>query len=214
MLVRLAFLVLISAVSLPLRAQSPGGETDENYGSAVRNSMDTSGQKAVGTRYFLSTNVVNTVFLAGNLALEVRFPSDFAFKVSVFGSPFALAYRSWDLRTKIIGIHPEARWYVNRSKTFYAGISGNLLRIVDYNRRYNFDTREYEDGWSESCNTVIVSVGGMVGYYLRLGYRFGLDFNAGFGMNYLSTGFTVPFITQYGVSLSWEVSKNPPPRKR
>lgn len=93
-------------------------------------------------------------------------------------------------------------------------MSGNLLHIADYKRDFNSETRKYVGGWHNTCNTTIASLGGVIGYYLRLGYRFGIDFNTGIGLNYISSLRTViPFVIQHGISLSWEVGKNPPPRK-
>lgn len=136
------------------------------------------------TRYFISTNLVNLTMLYTNVALEMRFTDIFSFKTSVYGGFIPYPFSDWSNgRMGIIGLRPEARWYVNRSRSLYVGVSGTALKVTYYDREWSNDRRDYvKNGrWIKEGNDFIFNAGIVLGYYLQVGKRFGVDFNAGFG---------------------------------
>ncbi len=167
-------------------------------------------------RAFISTNLVNLLMGAGNLALEVRSPRSFAFKLSVVGSARVWPMSGDYYKISAAGFNSEARWYFNRNKTLYFGAALGLLVFTDWSRPYDYHYGSYVGSgpWEKDYSYVAITSGGIFGYYCRVSRRLAFDFNIGTGFIYLPEDFyiPIPMVSQMGVSVSLDLSQNPPPR--
>ncbi len=166
-------------------------------------------------RVFISTNLVNLIMLSGNLGLEIRWPGNFGLKLSVVGSAKTWPLSADSYKTSVVGFNSEARWYFNRSKTLYFGATFGVLVFTEWERPFDYWTYKSEGPWEKDYRYTAVTAGGLFGYYCRVGRRLAFDFNIGVGAVYMPEVFyfPMPMVSQVGVSLSIDTSRNPPPRR-
>lgn len=159
-------------------------------------------------RYYLSTNVLSLVVAMPNVGFEVRGRGAFGFKTSLFGGQPWLLNNPMDgserIKTRLVGVLMEPRWYSDRPSGFYKGFSVTPLWWHDHETGPQFGdsvTVPSLRGWMVNTNFV-------VGWNRRLSDDFGVDCNLGLGV--LATpGSSMDALPgfQLGVSVSWQVGK-------
>ncbi len=159
------------------------------------------------TRYFLSTNLVSIAAFVSNMGLEMRFSGTFALKTSIFGGgpwPLNIPYDEGD-RKRVLGLHIEPRWYMNERESFYMGVSLSPMLLANFARKYNSDEGVHYGGRKMDEWHVPISINFLVGWYVPVTGRFGIDFNLGIGL--LRAPEAMPILPggQATVALSWEL---------
>lgn len=119
------------------------------------------------------TNVLYDAFLLPTLGIEWRVSPSLGIKLdgslAWWGSKTGKVQKMWVL-------NPEVRWYMLRSRRFYAGVSGNFGQANIYKYPLggllSSDTGYQGDFWGAGLT---------VGYQLYLSRCFSVDFNLGLG---------------------------------